>query len=164
MYLSKKTVTQFLFCYSHNLHSFIIQIGIRRYTFKYLLVLYGSDFLSWIFIKKFQTCLDVKNVINRCNLTSCQAHWVLHKRPLGGAKDEHISCFHGSCQWGLILNLAMIDFGSGNFVKCIQKPLSNKQCSLGCSNQGNVFVSGCKGIYIRFALTYLIKIRQSSVE
>ena len=21
--------------------------------------------------------------------------------PLGGAKDEHVSCFHSSCQWGL---------------------------------------------------------------
>ena len=34
----------------------------------------------------------------------------------------------------------------------VQKPLSNKQYSHGCSNQVNVFVSGCKGIYIRFAL------------
>ena len=54
--------------------------------------------------------------------------------------------------FSLIINLAMIDFCSGKFVKCIQKPLSNKQCSHGRSNQLNVFLSGFKGIYIRFAL------------
>ena len=41
------------------------------------LVLLGSDFVSWIFIKNFQTFLEVKIDINQVNLTPCQAHWVL---------------------------------------------------------------------------------------
>ena len=43
----------------------------------YLLVLFGSDFVSWILIKKFKTFLEVKIDINLVNLTPCQAHWVL---------------------------------------------------------------------------------------
>ena len=35
----------------------------------YLLVLFGSDFVSWIFIKNFQTFLEVKIDINQINLT-----------------------------------------------------------------------------------------------
>ena len=62
---------------------------------------FGSDFVNWIFIKNFQTFLEVKIDVNRVNLTPCWAHWVLSKMPLGGAKDEHVSCFHSSCQWGL---------------------------------------------------------------
>ena len=45
----------------------------------YLLVLFGSEFVSWIFIKKLQTFLEVKIEINRDNLTPCQAHWALQK-------------------------------------------------------------------------------------
>ena len=37
----------------------------------YLLVLFGLDFVSCIFIKNFQTFLEVKADINRVNLTSC---------------------------------------------------------------------------------------------
>ena len=43
----------------------------------YLLVLLRLDFVSWIFIKNFQTCLEVKIHINQVNLTPCIAHWVL---------------------------------------------------------------------------------------
>jgi hypothetical protein len=53
-----------------------------------LLVLFGSDFVSWIFIKSSQTFLDVKIDINRVNLTPCQAHWSFY-------------CIHCSCQWSL---------------------------------------------------------------
>ena len=53
------------------------------------------------FYKKFPNFLEVKIDVNRVNLTPCWAHWVLLKMPLGGAKDEHVSCFHSSCQWGL---------------------------------------------------------------
>ena len=43
----------------------------------YLLVLSGSDFVSWILIKNFQTSLEVKIDIKWVNMTPCQAHWVL---------------------------------------------------------------------------------------
>ena len=68
-----------------------------------LSAMFGSDFVSWIFIKNIKTFLEVKIDINQVNLTPCQAHWVLWKMPLGGAKDEHFSCFHSSCQLGLWL-------------------------------------------------------------
>ena len=45
--------------------------------FFYPLVLFGSDFVSWIFFKNFQTFLEVKIDINRVILTPCPAHWVL---------------------------------------------------------------------------------------
>ena len=67
-------------------------------------VLFGSDFVSLFLIKKLQTFLKVKIDNNWVNLTSCQAHWVLWKMPLGGAKAEHFSCFHSSCQLGLSKN------------------------------------------------------------
>ena len=57
----------------------------------YLLVLFGSDFVSWILIKNFQIFLEVKIDINRVNLTPFWAHLVLQKMPLGGTKDEHFS-------------------------------------------------------------------------
>ena len=41
------------------------------------LVLLGSDFVRWIFIKNIHTFLEVKIDINRVNLTPCKAHWVL---------------------------------------------------------------------------------------
>ena len=59
------------------------------------------DFVSWIFIKNFQTFLEVNIEINRDNLTPCQANWVLKNLLLGSAKDEHFSYFHSSCQLGL---------------------------------------------------------------
>ena len=55
----------------------------------YLLVLLRLDFVGWIFIKNFQTCLEVKIHINQVNLTPYIDHWVLIKVPLGGVKDEH---------------------------------------------------------------------------
>ena len=39
----------------------------------YPLVLVGSDFVSWIFFKNFQTLLEVKIYINRVILTPCPA-------------------------------------------------------------------------------------------
>ena len=51
-------------------------IGMREGTF-YPLVLFGPDFVSWIFIKNSRKILEVKIDINRVNLTPCQAHWVL---------------------------------------------------------------------------------------
>ena len=62
-------------------------------------LLFGSEFVSRIFFKKFQTFLEVKIDTNRVTLTLCQAHWGL--LPLSGAKDAHFSCFHSSCQLGL---------------------------------------------------------------
>ena len=47
----------------------------------YFYVLFGSDFVSWIFINTFQTFLEVKIDINRVNLTPCQAQWVLWNAP-----------------------------------------------------------------------------------
>ena len=43
----------------------------------YLLIIFELDFVSWIFIKNFQTFLEVKIEINRDNLTPFQANWVL---------------------------------------------------------------------------------------
>ena len=51
-------------------------IGMRQGGFTSLIIL-GLDFVSWIFIKNFQTFLEVKIEINWDNLTPCQAHWVL---------------------------------------------------------------------------------------
>ena len=67
----------------------------------YLLVLFGSDFVSWFFFKKLQFFFEGETDINQLNLTPCCAHLVLHTIPLYGDKDEHFSCFHSSCQWGL---------------------------------------------------------------
>ena len=66
-----------------------------------VILLSPCDFFRWIFIKTFQTFLEVKIDINQVNLTSCQAHWASWKMALGGSKDEHFSCFHSSCQLGL---------------------------------------------------------------
>ena len=63
-------------------------------------VLFGPDFVSWIFTKNFQTFLEVKIDINRVNLTPCQAHRGLKNMLLGGTEDEHFSYFHRSCQLG----------------------------------------------------------------
>ena len=76
-------------------------IGMRGWYF-YLLVLFWSDFVSWIFIKNFQTFLEVKIDINLVNLTPSQAYCILSIMPLGGTKDEHFSCFHSSCHWRLM--------------------------------------------------------------
>ena len=69
-------------------------IGMRRGRF-YLLALFRLDFVSWIFIKSFQPFFEVEIDVNRV--------WHLAKLiepykkcPLGGAKDEHFSCFHSS--------------------------------------------------------------------
>ena len=79
----------------------LTQIGMRQGGFTPLII-FGLDFVSWIFIKNFQTFLEVKIEINRDNLTPCQAHWVLLNFLLGCPKDEHFSYFHSSCQLGLI--------------------------------------------------------------
>ena len=75
-------------------------IGMRQGGFTPLII-FVLDFVSWIFIKNFQTFLEAKIEINWDNLTPCQAHWVLLNLLLGGAKDEHFSYFHSSCQLGL---------------------------------------------------------------
>ena len=54
---------------------FLTLFGLRGDTL--LLVLFGSDFVSWIFIKNFQTVLLVKIDINLVHFKPCQAHWVL---------------------------------------------------------------------------------------
>ena len=74
-------------------------IGMRQGTFTPLVIL-GLDFVSWIYIKNFQTFLEVKIDINWVNLTPCQAPWVLWNLLLGGAKDEHFFCSLSSCQLG----------------------------------------------------------------
>ena len=56
-------------------------------------VLFGSELFSWIFIKNFQTCLEVKIDIKLIESYK--------KMPLSGSKDEHFSYFHRSCQLGL---------------------------------------------------------------
>ena len=48
-------------------------IGMRG-DFFHPLVLFGTDFVCLIFIKNFQTFLEVKIDINWINLTPCQAH------------------------------------------------------------------------------------------
>ena len=51
-------------------------IGMRQGGFTPLMI-FGLDFVSWIFDKNFQTFLELKIEINRDNLTPCQAQWVL---------------------------------------------------------------------------------------
>ena len=41
------------------------------------IVLFESEFVSWIFIKNFKTFLEVKIDINLAILALCQALWVL---------------------------------------------------------------------------------------
>ena len=62
----------------------------------YLLVLFGLDFVSWIFIKTFQTFLDVKADINRFILTSCSTNISLCIIYLG----KGLSCSENSCGIG----------------------------------------------------------------
>ena len=50
-----------------------------------------------MFLLSTHTFFEVKIDTNWVNSTPCQTYWVL----LTGAKDEHFSCFHSSCQWGL---------------------------------------------------------------
>ena len=61
------------FCYCILL---LTLIGMRQGPFTPLII-FGLDFVSWIFIKDFQTFLEVKIEINWDNLTPCQNHWVL---------------------------------------------------------------------------------------
>ena len=64
----------------------------------YIFVLFGSDFVSWIFITIFQS-------LWRQKLTSIGLIWhpakLIESYKKCYAKDEHSSCFHSSCQWGL---------------------------------------------------------------
>ena len=62
----------------------------------YRLIIFRSEFGSWIFIKKFQTFVEVNYGIKWVNLTPCQAHWIVWKMPLAGAKDEHFSYIYSS--------------------------------------------------------------------
>ena len=55
---------------------YLTLIGMRQGGFTPLII-FGLVFYSWIFIKNFQTFLEVKIEINWDNLTPCQAHWVL---------------------------------------------------------------------------------------
>ena len=73
-------------------------IGMRQGGFTPL-INFGLDFVSWI-LSKISQHLEVKIEINRYNLTPCQAHWALGNLLIGGAKDEHFSYFHSSCQLG----------------------------------------------------------------
>ena len=73
-------------------------IGMRGNNFISLFVLeqiLRADFSS----KNFQTFLEIEIDIKWVKLTIYQAHWVLWEMPLGGAKNEHFSCFHSSCRW-----------------------------------------------------------------
>ena len=67
----------------------------------YFHLIFGSDFISWFFIKTFQTFWEVKIDINQVTLTSCPVYWVFWKLPLGAAKDGHFSFIQRSCQLGL---------------------------------------------------------------
>ena len=57
-------------------HLDLTLIGKREGGFTSLMI-FGLDFVSWIFIKNFQTFLEVKIDINWDNLTPCQAHLAL---------------------------------------------------------------------------------------
>ena len=71
------------------------------------------SFLDQIFV----SWISIKNPNWRWKLASIGLIWnpakllSLKKMPLGGAKDEHYSCFHSSCQWVLRL-----------FSKCLVEP------------------------------------------
>ena len=60
----------------------------------YLVVLFGLDFVCWIFTKSLQTFLEVK-------IDTLPSSLIIFQNHLCGAKDEHFSCFHSSCQLGL---------------------------------------------------------------
>ena len=85
------------------------------------LVLFGSYFVSWVFIKIFQTFLEAKIDINRVNLMPCQAHCFFKKMLLGGAKDEHFSWFHSSCQLELstLVRYKSVDGALVKMSKCV---------------------------------------------
>ena len=61
-------------------------------------VLFGLDFVSWILVQTFQS-------FGRWKLTSIRLIWhpVKLSELLGGAKEEHFSCFPSSGQWEISL-------------------------------------------------------------
>ena len=56
--------------------------------------------------------------------------------PLGGAKDKHFSCFHGSCQWGLSMTPQLISSFQQVNNRVMQKDYDNNWYFLG-ANQEN---------------------------
>ena len=87
-------------------------IGTRQGTF-HPFVLFGSDFVSWIFIKKLQTFIKWK-------LTSIGLIWhppgKLIKMPLGGPKEKHFSysCPLGLIQWNCQVQLSFCETSKAN--------------------------------------------------
>ena len=73
----------------------------------YLPYNFRIGFVSWFYIKNFQTFLEVKIEINLDDLKPCQVQWVLKNLLLGCPKDEHFSYFHSSCQLGLTVIIWM---------------------------------------------------------
>ena len=61
-----------------------------------------DQILSAEFLSKISKFWEVKIDINRVILTSAKLIEPYKKITLGGAKDEHFSCFHRSCQLGLM--------------------------------------------------------------
>ena len=76
--------------------------GILTLLYTAWLVLFGLDFFSWIFVKTFQTFLEVKADINQVICTFCSTFYVMQKFPHCGAKDGHFSFFLCSCKLCLI--------------------------------------------------------------
>ena len=72
----------------------------------------GDTFISWFFLDQIlsgEFLSKVSKLFSRWKLPSIGLIWhpaklfeSYKKMPLGGAKDEHFSCFHSSCQWGLM--------------------------------------------------------------
>ena len=74
-------------------------IGMRQSIFTPLVIL-GLDFVSWIWIKNFQTFLEVKIDINRVNLTPCQAGKLIESYKtcsLMAPSMSNFLCFLSSC-------------------------------------------------------------------
>ena len=92
----------------------------------YLLVLFGSDFVNWIFIKNFQ-------FLGRWKLTSIGLIW----HPAKLIKITHrwrqrwaFFFFHSSCQWGLRKGTSQLST-SGPFWICIFTSVKGQLISKG---------------------------------
>ena len=63
--------------------------------------------------------------INRVDLTPCQVHKGLQNMLLGGAEDEHLSCFYSSCQLGLSNLYFMFVFQSSSVISTLNSTQSH---------------------------------------
>ena len=68
------------------------------------LLLFGSDFVSWFFYQKVLNFFGSKNWHQSGYFDTLSSLLSLIKVALRSSKDEHFTCFHMSCQTGLMIH------------------------------------------------------------